>query len=176
MGFSSDEAQGWTFHIPRTARTGILAIGPLGESLAGGDSVPCVRQASSCRAACLSSFTEEFRINANYHKAGPKGSVRLNPDLLVASLPVTLLAMESHEWSERTDEGKRYYRANYQGGRWSLLTTTQKREPVWDGVEEPDIEIWRALRDIVWRKYQRKRCPWERVDDLDRILAKLDKQ
>jgi hypothetical protein len=35
-------------------------------------------------------------------------------------------------------------------------------------VTEP---IWRELRDVVWKKYQRKRCPWERVADLDKILG-----
>ena len=31
--------------------------------------------------------------------------------------------------------------------------------------------VWRELRDIVWKKYQRKRIPWERVAELDRILG-----
>lgn len=78
--------------------------------------------------------------------------------------------MESHEWSENTEDGKRYYRANYQGGQWGFLTTTVKRDPTWDRVE-PTGEIWRELRDIVWKKYQRKRCPWERVADIDKILG-----
>ena len=79
--------------------------------------------------------------------------------------------MESHEWSENTDEGKRFYRGNFQGGRWTILTTQQKRDPVWDKVEQPSEDIWRELRDIVWKKYQRKRCPWERVAELDRMLG-----
>ena len=79
--------------------------------------------------------------------------------------------MESHEWNENTEEGKRYYRGNFQGGRWSILTTLQKREPTWDRIESPSEEIWRELRDIVWKKYQRKRCPWERVAELDRLLG-----
>ncbi|MES2997301.1 MAG: hypothetical protein V4733_10880 [Verrucomicrobiota bacterium] len=78
--------------------------------------------------------------------------------------------MESHEWHENTEDGKRYYRGNFQGGRWTVLTTTMKRDPVWDKVERPELDVWTALRDIVWKKYQRKRCPWERVADLDRIL------
>ena len=35
-------------------------------------------------------------------------------------------------------------------------------------VTEP---LWRELREIVWKKYQRKRCPWERVADLDKLLG-----
>lgn len=80
--------------------------------------------------------------------------------------------MESHEWSERTDEGKRFYRGNFRSGGWIVLTTTMKRDPVWEIVEHPQVEVWEALRGIVFRKYQRKRCPWERVAELDKIIAR----
>jgi hypothetical protein len=79
--------------------------------------------------------------------------------------------MESHEWFENTAEGKVFFRANYIGGRWTIMTTTQKREPTWTDLREVPEPVWRELRDIVWKKYQRKRCPWERVADLDRILG-----
>jgi hypothetical protein len=79
--------------------------------------------------------------------------------------------MESHEWFENTAEGKVYYRANFIGGRWTIMTTTQKRDPVWTDIQPVPAEVWRELRDIVWKKYQRKRCPWERVAELDRILG-----
>lgn len=82
-----------------------------------------------------------------------------------------VVLMESHEWHENTEEGKRYYRANFQAGRWSVLTTTMKRNAVWDRLEEPPMEVWRELRDIVWKKYQRKRCPWDRVAELDKIIG-----
>ena len=51
------------------------------------------------------------------------------------------------------------------------MTTMQKRDPVWTDLQEVPAEVWTELRDIVWKKYQRKRCPWERVADLDRILG-----
>jgi hypothetical protein len=79
--------------------------------------------------------------------------------------------MESHEWFENTREGKVYYRGNYLGGKWTIMTTTQKRDPTWTDVVPVTEAIWRDLRDIVWKKYQRKRCPWERVADLDKILG-----
>ncbi len=79
--------------------------------------------------------------------------------------------MESHEWNLNEEDGKRYYRGNYMSGRWTILTTQQKRNPVWDRLENPPMEVWAELRDIVWKKYQRKRCPWERVAELDRILG-----
>ena len=79
--------------------------------------------------------------------------------------------MESHEWNLNAEDGKRYYRGNYMSGRWTILTTQQKRNPTWDRLDNPPMEVWAELRDIVWKKYQRKRCPWERVAELDRILG-----
>jgi hypothetical protein len=80
-------------------------------------------------------------------------------------------AMESHEWFDNTDEGKVFYRGNYQGGKWTVMTTTQKRNPTWTDLKPPSEAVWRELRDVVFRKYQRKRCPWERVADLDKMLG-----
>lgn len=80
--------------------------------------------------------------------------------------------MESHEWNEHTEEGKRYFRATHHAGGWTILTTL-KTDPDWQRLEAGEVpeEVWRALRDVVWRKYQRKRCPWERVAELDKILG-----
>jgi hypothetical protein len=83
---------------------------------------------------------------------------------------VSLPAMESHEWNEKTDEGKRFYRENYHGQEWRIITTL-KTDPDWEPLEEPSEEVWRELRKIVWKKYQRKRCPWERVASIDKILG-----
>jgi hypothetical protein len=80
-------------------------------------------------------------------------------------------AMESHEWFENTDDGKVFYRANYLGTRWTIMTTREKRNPTWTDLKPPSEAVWRELRDVVWKKYQRKRCPWERVADLDKILG-----
>jgi hypothetical protein len=79
--------------------------------------------------------------------------------------------MESHEWFENTPDGKVYYRANFIGGRWTIMTTTQKRNPTWTDLANVPVPVWRELRGIVWNKYQRKRCPWERVADLDRMIG-----
>jgi hypothetical protein len=80
--------------------------------------------------------------------------------------------MESHEWFENTDEGKVYYRANYYlGGKWTIMTTMQKRNPVWTDLDPIPEAVLRELRDIIWKKYQRKRGPWERIAELDRILG-----
>lgn len=79
--------------------------------------------------------------------------------------------MESHEWNEVTEDGKRFYRGNFHANEWRILTKMKRRDPDWERIEEPSEETWRALRDIVWKKYQRKRCPWERVASIDKILG-----
>ncbi|OYV06856.1 MAG: hypothetical protein CFE26_04095 [Verrucomicrobiales bacterium VVV1] len=77
----------------------------------------------------------------------PSAKFRLGLLIRAAHSP----CMESHEWRERTDEGLRYFRANYQGGRWTFLTTL-KTDPDWEIVHPVPVELWRELRDILWRK------------------------
>ncbi|MFK7852403.1 MAG: hypothetical protein AB8D78_15620 [Akkermansiaceae bacterium] len=78
--------------------------------------------------------------------------------------------MEKHEWNERTEDGKRLYRASYHSRQWRIITSL-KKDLEWQEIENPPEDIWRVLRDIVWKKYQRKRCPWERVESIDKILG-----
>lgn len=79
--------------------------------------------------------------------------------------------MEKHEWKEITDEGKLFYRASFFRGEWTITVATRRREADWETIENPPEPIWRKLRELVWNKYQRKRCPWERVVSIDRILG-----
>ena len=32
-------------------------------------------------------------------------------------------------------------------------------------------EIWQTLRDLLWRKYQRRRVAWSLIEHIDDILA-----
>ena len=63
----------------------------------------------------------------------------------------------------------RYYRADYHGGRWTIFSQL-KGEEEWTAHDQPDTELWRMLRDVLWRKYQRKHCPWKPVEEIDRLL------
>ena len=36
---------------------------------------------------------------------------------------------------------------------------------------EPTTERWLELRDLLFRKYQRKKLPWKYIEDLDKMLA-----
>lgn len=92
--------------------------------------------------------------------------------LVVTRQAVQHDGMERHEWTEHTDNGKVYYRANYRNrGRWTVMTTTQKRNPTWTDLDPVPDEIWRKVRELVFNKYQRKRLPWERVAEIDTFLG-----
>jgi hypothetical protein len=77
--------------------------------------------------------------------------------------------MQRHAWREATDDGLRFYRASYHGDTWTLQSQL-KGEEEWTSHDPISIEEWRTLRDILWRKYQRGRCPWKLVEKIDQLL------
>jgi len=82
---------------------------------------------------------------------------------------------QRHEWKEETEEGMRLYRGIYHAKKWKFTTAMKgtRREPsVWEDVDEVSEAHWEALRDVLFKKYQRKRCPWKLVEDIDKILGK----
>jgi hypothetical protein len=78
-----------------------------------------------------------------------------------------------HAWTHRTEEGeKREVRAVKNQGRWRLQSKLKHQEH-WtyhETPEQPDLE---ELRDILWRKYQRRRASHEDVLLADAMLAEL---
>ena len=75
-----------------------------------------------------------------------------------------------HVWKSVNEDGeKREARAERFGGRWKFQAKL-KNESVWTYYTEAPLEDLIELRDIVWRKYQRKRLPWDDVASLDRML------
>jgi len=75
-----------------------------------------------------------------------------------------------HVWKETTAEGrKREIRAERFGGAWRLQAK-EKGEEQWTYYDTPRLEDLVELRDIVWRKYQRKRLPWDDVASLDQLI------
>ena len=82
---------------------------------------------------------------------------------------------ERHEWNEETDEGTRLYKAVYFAKEWRFATMLKGRRSApkeWKDIDEPTSENWQALRDILFRKYQRKRCPWKFIEDIDKKLGR----
>ncbi|MDA7881430.1 hypothetical protein N9A94_03920 [Akkermansiaceae bacterium] len=79
--------------------------------------------------------------------------------------------MQKHQWREQDGEEIRLWRANYHGGKWSLYTRA-KEEDDWCRLDPPSTEDWEALRDVLWRKYQRGRCAWNLISKIDKMLGR----
>ncbi|MGJ8696451.1 MAG: hypothetical protein ACSHYF_09040 [Verrucomicrobiaceae bacterium] len=80
--------------------------------------------------------------------------------------------MERHEWHITDgEESHQYWRANHHGGRWTIMMKPD-RDADWETIKKPENEHWEMLRDVLWRKYQRKRCPWKMIAKIDKILGR----
>lgn len=75
-----------------------------------------------------------------------------------------------HEWREDSPEGFRYLRAQRMLGRWQF-GARMKAEEDWTELPSLEEEELRTLRDILWRKYQRRRVPYEQVLEIDKLLG-----
>lgn len=76
-----------------------------------------------------------------------------------------------HRWKETTPEGDhRLYRAHRARGQWQLVSKLEGEE-FWEPLDPVGEADWRALRDVLWRKYQRRRLPWEHVAEIDKLLG-----
>lgn len=82
---------------------------------------------------------------------------------------------ERHEWKEDTEEGIRLYKAVYFAKEWRFATGMKgtRRDPVeWVDFEKATPELLEALREVLFRKYQRKRCPWKFIEGIDKQLGR----
>ncbi len=80
-----------------------------------------------------------------------------------------------HEWHKRTPEGEvRYVTASKHLGKWRFRTCL-KTDERWTQCETLPLEELKQLRSILWKKYQRKRLPYEHVVEIDAMIEELDK-
>lgn len=80
-----------------------------------------------------------------------------------------------HEWREETDEGTRVYKAVYHSKDWRIATSIKvgrRDKPEWEDLDPIPDTVWETLRDVLFRKYQRKRCPWKLIEDIDKKLGR----
>lgn len=76
-----------------------------------------------------------------------------------------------HIWTERDEQGsKREVRATKFGGTWRLQAKTAG-DLDWTYYERPLLEDLLALKEILERKYQRRRAPSEDVASVKRLIA-----
>jgi len=81
-----------------------------------------------------------------------------------------------HIWTERTDEGlKREVWVTKFGGKWKIQTKVEG-EMYWTTHDNPSLSDVKALRDVLFRKYQRKRAAWHEVLFLDEWIQKIEKR
>ncbi len=76
-----------------------------------------------------------------------------------------------HVWKVTTAEGeKREVRAERFGGKWRVQSKLRD-EGQWTYHEVPPLEDLVELRDVLWRKYQRKRLPWDDVAAVEGMIT-----
>jgi len=76
-----------------------------------------------------------------------------------------------HIWTERDEHGsKREVRATRFGGAWRLQAKTAG-DLDWTYYERPLLEDLLALKEILARKYQRRRASNEDVVSVDKLIA-----
>jgi hypothetical protein len=80
-------------------------------------------------------------------------------------------SMQKHQWRDESDEGKRFFRATYHAGEWKLYSQ-MKDEEGWVHHDPIPVELLEKLREVMWNKYQRGRCPHKLVTKIDKMLGK----
>lgn len=81
-----------------------------------------------------------------------------------------------HIWKEKDAEGrKREVRATKFGGVWRLQAK-HSDEDRWTYYERPLLDDLLALKDVVFRKYQRRRASAEDLDSIEKLLQEYAAQ
>ena len=75
-----------------------------------------------------------------------------------------------HIWTEKDGEGrKREVRVTKFGGAWRFQAK-HADEPAWTYYEQPLLEDLLAFKDIIFRKYQRRRASAEDLQSVEKLL------
>ena len=75
-----------------------------------------------------------------------------------------------HIWKEKDAEGrKREVRATKFGGVWRLQAK-HTDETEWTYYERPLLDDLLALKDVIFRKYQRRRASSEDLESIEKLL------
>jgi hypothetical protein len=79
-----------------------------------------------------------------------------------------------HTWKHTTPEGdRREVRATKFGGKWRIQSRL-KGEESWTYFDQPLIEDLRELRDVLFRKYQRRRATHEELTGVETWIKQLE--
>ena len=78
-----------------------------------------------------------------------------------------------HIWTEKDDEGrKREVRATKFGGKWRLQAKTAG-DTEWTYYDRPLPDDLLRLKEVIDRKYQRRRASADDVASVDKLIADL---
>ncbi len=76
-----------------------------------------------------------------------------------------------HIWTEKDEEGrKREVRAVKFGGKWRLQSKASG-EPEWTYHDPPLLDDLLKLKDVIARKYQRRRASADDVASVDKLIS-----
>lgn len=77
-----------------------------------------------------------------------------------------------HSWREETEEGlQREFRATKFAGRWKFQSKI-KGDAQWTREDPPRREDLEQLRELLHRKYLRRRVPHEDVQAIEQLIQK----
>ena len=79
--------------------------------------------------------------------------------------------MQDHNWRARDEEGVLFFRATHHGKIWELRSQ-RKGDEGWHRHDPIETEHLETLRDLVYNKYQRGRCGWKLVQQVDKLLGR----
>jgi DUF971 family protein len=80
-----------------------------------------------------------------------------------------------HIWTEKDEEGrKREVRVIKFGGNWKFQAKF-KDEEQWTYYDVPLMEDLLAFKDIIFRKYQRRRASFEDVQSIDKLINERER-
>ena len=82
--------------------------------------------------------------------------------------------MKKFRWRTKTKEGTRFYSLSRFGKRWNF-SSKLKDEEEWTSHQPITLDQWRMIRPILWNLYQRKRCSWGVLAEIDKILEEENK-
>lgn len=81
-----------------------------------------------------------------------------------------MAAKNIHEWKSTTADGeKRDVRASKFGKQWRIQFKLKDDEN-WTYCDSLEVDDLIQLRDVLWRKYQRKRVSHDDIVDVDRLI------
>ena len=83
---------------------------------------------------------------------------------------------QKHTWRERGEDDELvFYKAIMHGKEWTFESQL-KGEEEWTKHDPMSRQDWEMLRDVLWRKYQRKRLPWKLVERIDKLLEEMPEE